>query len=398
MNGLLWALGSAATLMILGVAAELGARWWLRWRRLYYVWPPGLRIRRHPEPEVFPQLERVVRFEVNSDGERGDEVPRSRGSLYRVLVAGGSQTEGFLLDQPTSWPGMLQRLLGTPQHLQILGASRVHVGNIALSGVGSQALDLIFKRMLPRYTHLDSIIIMVGISDVYQWLEKGAPPSLRPSPVPASEVFSCHPEGPFGWSPQKLGLVELLRRFRRRFLRPLEVHERAGKWIGGARAMRARAKEVRTTVLDPAVMLDHFENHFRKLLDKAKAHADRVLVVRQPRFEKDYTPEELAHLWHGGVGKVWREEVTVFYSVEVASHLMVLIDARALRVADELGVEHLDLMPHIERSLKSYYDHCHFTPAGAAAVAEQVAASILRPPTPVRERSFQPLEHVSPAR
>ena len=98
--------------------------------------------------------------------------------------------------------------------------------------------------------------------------------------------------------------------------------------------MRARAKEVRTVVPDPACMVDNFENHLWKLLQKAKAHADRVLLVRQPWFKNDYTEEESARLWHGGVGNPQQEEVTVFYSVEVLCRLMALIDARALRVAE----------------------------------------------------------------
>ena len=388
MNGLPWVLAAAAALLIVGVSAELGARWWLRHRGVYYVWAPGFRVRRHSDPEVFPELKPVVRFEVNSDGERGDEVPGVSENLYRLLVAGGSAVEGYLLEQPTSWPSVLQRLLGTPEHLQLLGASRVHVGNIARSGVGSQALHLIFERVLPRYRHLDAIVIMVGISDVYQWLQNGAPASLQPAPVPVSEVFACHPEGPYGWRPRKLALVELLRRFRRRFLRPVVVEERAGRWMGRARAMRALANEVRTATPNPTPLLDHFEDHFRQLLKKAKAHAQRVLVVRQLCFDKDhYTREELAHFWHGGVGKAWQDEVTVFYSAGVVSRLMGLVDARAVLVAKEMDIEHLDLTPVLERSLTNYYDHCHFTPAGAAAVGAAVAGAILRRPIPATTRS-----------
>jgi lysophospholipase L1-like esterase len=372
---------ASAVLPLLALAAERAARWWLRHRGLYYVLSPGLRLQLHLDPEVFPRPDPVTRFEVNSEGERGDEVPRVRSheKLYRVLVAGGSQPEGYLLDQATSWPGALQRLLQMPEHLQRLGVSTVHVGSIARSGVGSEALDLILEAVLPRYPRLQAIIILVGVTDVFRWLEQGAPPS-PPSPARTSEVFMCHPEGPFGWKPKELALVELLLRLRLRWLRPVHVHERAGRWVGKARAMRARAKELRTTMPDPTSMLDHFEAHFRKLLERAKLHADRVLVVRQPWLDKDYTPEEAAQMWHGGVGQAWREEVTTYYSFEVVSRLMALLDARAARVAKELGLEQLDLMPILERSLKTYYDFCHLNPGGARAVAAAVAAAIVREP------------------
>src|SRR4249920_1134796 len=124
-------------LIVFFVTAELLVRQVLRHGRAYYVFPPGLRLRLHLDRDVFPELEPVARFEVNSDGERGNEVPRSRlgTSLYRVLVVGGSQPEGYLLDQDTAWPGALQQLLASPQHERALGVSSVHVGSIARSGV-----------------------------------------------------------------------------------------------------------------------------------------------------------------------------------------------------------------------------------------------------------------------
>jgi len=383
-----WIVASAALLLV-AVVAELAARWWLRHRSAYYVFPPGLRICMHPDPKVSPHLEPTVRFDINSDGERGDDVPRGRsgGALYRVLVAGGSQPEGYLLDQHTSWPGALHSMLQSPSHRARLGASAVHVGSIARSGVGSEALDLIFERVLPRYPRLQAIVILVGASDVLRWLEQGAP-SSPPARVRTEDVFRCHPEGRVGWKPGTLALEELIRRMRRRWLRPVDEHAGSCNWIGKARAMRARATEVRTTVPDPTPMLEHFEHHLRRLLDRARAHADRVLVVRQPWFQKDFTPDEAAHMWHGGVGQAWRQDVTSFYANEVLARLMAALDARAARVAEELGVEHLDLMAILEPSLEMYYDFFHATPAGARAAAAAVAGTLLRQP----QQSSLPLE------
>lgn len=378
-----WLVLLASVLLLVLAGAEVAARRWLRSRGRYYVFPPGLRLLLYPDPKVFPELERVVRFEVTSEGERGDEVPRGRAGerLYRVLVAGGSQPEGYLLDQRTCWPGALQRLLHTPDHLQRLGASKVHVGSIARSGVGAEALDLILERVLPRYPHLHVIVILVGASDVLQWLEQGAS-SSRPAPPGVRDVFMCHPEGPFRWRPNDLAMVELFRRLRRRWLRPVEVHNLAARWIGKARVMRARAITIQTTTADPAPMLDHFETHFRRVVERAQAHADRVLVIEQPWFDKPFTPEEAAHMWHGGLGQAWRTEITTYYSFEVVARLMARVNARAARVAKGLGVEHLDLMPLLEPSLEMYYDGFHATPAGAKTVAAAVAAVILRQPLP----------------
>src|SRR5439155_16534402 len=137
----------------------------------------------------------------------------------------------------------------------------------------------------------------------------------------AAGTFGCVPEQSFGWKPKTWAALELARRLRRSWQRPLEVRERAGGWLVAARRMRAQAKELRTSVPDPAPMLDRFEHHFRRLLLRAKSHADRVLVARQPWFEKRYTPEEAAKFWHGGLGKAWKETISVYYSLEVMNHL-----------------------------------------------------------------------------
>jgi len=356
---------------------EIGMRWWIRRSNLYYVFPPGWRMRLHLDRDTFPDFPPVVRFEINSEGERGNEVPRHADGLYRVLVAGGSQPEGAFLDQPSAWPAVLGRLLATPEHLRTLGASRVHVGNIGRSGVGSAELDLVFERVLPRYPRLQLIAVLVGVSDVMHWLERGCPRVFRP--VRATDVFKCHPQGPFGWRPRALAVTESLRRARYRWLRPVEVHPRAGAWIARARAMRASAKEIRTTLPDPAPMLDHFEFHFERVLRRAGAHADRVLVIRQPWLDKDFSPEEAAHMWHGALGEPWRTEVSTYYSLDIFNRLMSLLDRRATAVCDALGVEHVDLMPLLDQSLATFHDGLHCTPAGAEAVAAAVSDAILGP-------------------
>ena len=372
-----WIAGAAGGLLLLGAAAEVAARWTIR-RSGYYVLPPGLRNHLTPDPEVFPNLERFVRFEVNSQGERGDELPAEAG-LYRILVAGGSQPEGYLLDQQTNWPGALQHLLNRPEHLAALNAPRVHVGNIARSGVGSEALDLILDRVLPRYPRLSAIVVLVGASDVLRWLEVGAPPT-PPPPVRVSEVFRVHPEMSFRWRPRQLAVLEVVRRVRHQWLRPVQFHQHACRWIARARSMRARATVVRTAMPDATPMLAHFDAHFRRLLERATAHADRVIVVRQPWFAKPKTSDEVALMWHGGIGQAWHEEVTTFYSLEVLSGLMSQLDRRAAAIAEALDVEHLDLMPVLDGSVQTYYDFFHATPAGARVIAAAVAESIVRAP------------------
>lgn len=372
-----WIVGLALAALV-GVALELAARWWIRHRTRHHVWEPGLRLELHQVRELFPQAEPVVRFEVNADGERGGPVRRDEPGLYRCLVAGGSAAEGIALDQPTSWPGALEGLLNRPEYLGSLGARRAHVGNIGRGGISSRHLDVIFEHLLPEYPRLDLILIMVAANDVVLWLEDGAPP-VAPAAVDVRDVFPIHPERPFGWGPRGWALRDLAGRLRRAWLRPVEVREQAGAWVAPARKMRAEAKELRTGVPDPSVILDSFQDHFWRLLRRAAAHADRVIVVRQPWFQKDYNAEEAARLWHGGLGKAWKQQITVYYAQQVLNRLMGLVDERAVAVAEELSIEHLDLRPVLAPSLDNFYDFVHYTPEGAAIIARTIADLVVRP-------------------
>ena len=376
-----WAAG-VLTAALAGVAAELAARWWIRRHTRYHVWPPGTRLELRSDVTICPQLDRRVRFDVNADGERGGNVRKHEAGLFRVLAAGGSSVECFALNEHASWPGALERILNAPENLRALGARRVHVGNIGRSGVSSRHLDLILERVLPDYGRLAVIVIMVGGSDTFQWFEQGAPATRSSAPLVADEVFAVHPEMRFGWKPRQWAMIELARRVRRRWLRPLEVREDAGKWLPAACKMRAEARDVRTTLPDPGGLLDSFEFHFRRALQRAQAHADRVLVLRQPWFEKEYTAEEAACFWHGGMGKAWKQTVTTYFSLDVVNQVMHLLDARVARVAEQLGVEYRNLRSALAPSLENYYDYMHYTPAGAAVVAREVAAALLAPPSP----------------
>lgn len=386
----------AAVAAVFIVTAELGARWWIRWCTRYYVWTPGMRLDVRQHPDLFPELEPRVRHEINADGERGDEAGTYEDGLFRILTVGGSSVECYALDQSTSWPGQLAQLLNRPDALERLGARRVHVGNIGHSGVGAAELDMILDKVLPNYDHLDAIIVMVGASTAYHWLEDGAPPARSPSVVPEEALFARNPRQAFGWSLRASALVELARRLRQALFRPVEVKENVGDWLVAGRAMRAEAAEIRTTVPDAGAVLRHFDHHFRRALRRAAERAPRVVVLRQPWLDREkYNAEEEARFWHGGIGRPWKEKVSVYFSVGVINRILSLIDARVVAVAEELGLTHLNLRPVMNQGLRHFYDHDHFTPEGATVAARTIAdalvgAAPIAEPPPRARRLTQP--------
>jgi hypothetical protein len=369
---------SALSLLLLFVLSELSARVLLRLFGQYFVGAPFARTRMEIDRTALPSLEPVVHFEINDGGERGDMLPKDWRNTYRVLVAGGSAAECYFLDQKTSWPYVIQSVLNRPESLKKLGVERVHVGNISRSLVACQHIHRMLECTLHRYERLDVIVFMIGASDLVHWFEKKTPPVVEDEEFPPSMIFAKHPEGPFGWGPRTLALRRIASYWNKRLRRPIEIRTRAGKGITKARAMRARAKKVLDTVPDPAPMLDHFELYLRKLLELAKSRARRVILVRQPWFDKEYTPDEAKMMWSFGTGRPYVEEVTTYYSHAVAWKLMREIDARASAIARSVGVEQLDLMPLIERSLDMYYDEYHHTPKGCTVVGTKVAEAILK--------------------
>lgn len=356
------------------VVAELAARAVIRRGREYRVWAPGSRLLMKLEPGVLPSQGETVRFDVNRDGERGDDPPADVAGTYRILVAGGSAVECYFLDQPQSWPEVLKRELARPERLAKLGARAVHVGNLGKSLIGTEQIAKIFENVLPRYEKLDCVVFMVGASNVVNWLMKKTPATFPEDAAPPSDVYDVRPDLPFGWRPGRLALKEILKRRRTLHLRPVVVREGAGKRLAAARAMRRRATTILGTTPDPTPMVEHFAARFRALLRLTKAKAGRVVVVRQPWFDKDYTDAERAVLWHGAQGQPYVEDVKTYYAFEVVSRLMELVDARMAEVAAEEGAECLNLRPRLEHSLRTFYDFLHFTPEGAEVTGRTIAA------------------------
>ena len=358
------------------VVAELSARTWIRWRQRYYCWPPYTRFHMPLDPAVFRGGDRLVRFEVNRLGERGDAPPRRCDDVYRVLVAGGSAAECYYLDQASSWPGALQRQLSTQQVCGTLGVRAAHVGNIARSLVPCRAIRFQLEKLLPQLPRSDVALLMVGASDLVTWLENGTPARIEDGGYALDSIFGLHPQVQFGWTPGSMALRRAASSLYRACARPVAHRETSGKRLAANRAMRAAAKELLTGIADPTPMLRHYENDLRGVIRILRQYSGRVVVLPQMWIEKDFSPEEARQMWMFAAGKPYKQQVDRYYSHAVIWPLLRTIYGISERVAREEGVESLDLQRHVPCDLEHYYDDMHHTPKGCELVARLITTHI----------------------
>ncbi len=365
-----------ALLAVLGWC-ELTTRRWLARRGFYSRYRPHYRELAHLDAKALPQLTRVVRIETNRDGERGGPPPARGEEAYRALVLGGSAAECYYLDQEEVWSRVVERRLSTPEALARIGKPRVHVGNIARSGLRVEHLQVLFERSLPRYPRLDLVVLMVGASDLITWVERKMPRVVTEPTPAAGRIYEHHPEGPWGWGWRTSAIGLVARELARSLLHPVTHSHGVGAWLTAARKMRAEAPRVITETPDASVMLDHMEVGLRAMLRTARAVSNRVLLVRQPWLGKQLTAEEQKLMWNYGFGRPYKEQVDTYLSPAVIDDLLTQVASRCGAVAREMGAEELDLLPQLERTGRTFYDFMHFTAYGSERVGELVAEAIL---------------------
>jgi hypothetical protein len=376
----------AGALAVLSIVGEIVARAVIRRRGGYYRYQPFWRTRLDFAPGEMPGFPPSAMMEINADGERGDPPPAPGEPCYRVLVVGGSAAECSTLDQSQTWCAVAQRILGDPLNLAALGVPRVHVGNVSRAILPVEEIHWMLEKMLPRYRSLDAVLLMVGGADVIRWVEGGTPSVAPRGRLAIDRLFERHPEIRFGWRPRQTAYWRMLADLNRRTRRPLVVDPRGISWMDEVRRMRAEAPGRVDRVPDPAPMLDNFERHLRALVETARAKARRVVLVRQPWFGPDPTPEEEAMFWNFGLGRPYKEKVSTYLTPRVVDELMRAMDARAVFVAESLGIEHVDVPGRMERGAHTFYDELHFTPTGAEQVGRLVAAALLAEPLANRRR------------
>jgi lysophospholipase L1-like esterase len=363
---------AAASAVVGLVVSELIARVWVKSRDRWYIHQPFARRHTTIATDVLPQLPEVATFEANADGERGGPVPANPSQVLRVVVAGGSAAECYLLDQDATSSAVLERELAS--HPKV--TQSVHVGNIARSLITCRKINAILGRALPHLESLDAVVLMVGASDLVDWFEAKTPDTIDEPPFELANYVAEHPEGPFAWKPKQMALYQIVRGLNVRLRRPVEVKKRAGGSIAKHRAARAATDNLLTEAPDPAPMLESFEHHLRALIETCRVSAKHVIIAQQPWLDRDFTDDDKARLWNFGQGSPYRGALDAYYDIDLVRSLMERVDEVAARVGDDLGAPRVDLRQFVPSDFEHYYDFLHHTPIGAELVGAAIAKTI----------------------
>jgi len=359
------------------VGAELASRAWLSSRGRYYVWPPHWRAEIQLDPKGLPWLPPVARWTINSQGERGAEPPKDWSDTARIVVAGGSTTECYFLDQEATWAEQLSGLLNAPGVPQRFGAERVHVGNIGRSVMDAEFQTTIFEKVLPNYDRLDLVVLFMGNSEAVRWMHLREAQQYPTQQPPTSHLFGAHPEGPFGWTPQTLAGRRIASGLMRRYMNRTDMLERAGKRLAELRARRANAAHWIEEMSDPQPLLDHYDESLRGLLALLKTKAQRVLYIAQPWLDRPLDAEEQLRTWNYGFGRPYQEVLDTYYRYDVACQMLNAVRVKGLEVANLCEVDVYDMSGAVPHDWDHYYDSLHHTPLGNRVVAERIADRIL---------------------
>lgn len=322
----------------------------------------------YPEPDAVYGIVEPAHFRTDARGIRAPEPPEDRQTL-RLLCVGGSTTECTYLDDTETWPALTARLLSERN-----GAEDAWAGNAGISGFDT-AEHLAFIKDSPLLKGIDCVIVQPGINDLWRFLageedriryDRFAQASAPATGRPAEEALL-----PPYWTRSKvISLYHTTRRLREQ---SAALDPAAAEGIGGGeyriRRQRRAEASLTDTLPDLTAGLSGYESRIRATI--ATAHDRRVEIrfTTQPVLWAEGLPEDVqARCWFG-----WLPDGK-YLTLAALRRAMDAYNETLLRVCAETNVPCVDLGA-LSGNPEYFYDDCHFTEAGARAVAEHIAAA-----------------------
>jgi len=311
----------------------------------YYVWSPNIHTIFVPYPDAMPGVYGKSRFITNSKGIRGGEF--SYKHTYKILTIGGSTTECLYLDQPETWPHILEDILNSS-----LSNQKVWVGNVGKSGLNTRHHIIEMKYLLSQYQDIDTAIMMIGVNDLHARLNRDINYDSFFIDREHSEyflinrVFDRYPENHHRRLHEKTAVWNLIERIRSSYYGFNEklIQDNAGRVYIAWRKHRREAREIRDTLPDMSSALDEYRRNINFIIDEAQKRSIRIILVTQPVLWRDKLPKELDDLlWFGGIGNFQAESGKIYYSAGALHNGIILYNEVLLEVCRERAVEYIDL-------------------------------------------------------
>lgn len=303
---------------------------------------------------INPRLDPVIVNKRNSIGLRGPEPPANFDSVLSVVTVGGSTTECFFLNDDSTWPARLGKLLSKD-------LNNVWVNNAGLSGhstFGHQVLlDDHLLKIKPKV-----ILFLTGINDVEndgpsfhdKLNTKGAYPDFVHYIYNNSEVLNV--------------VVNLFRGLRAQKINnttdewrpPMQNHELN---IDPAKAREELEKQKK--------YLNNYGKRIEALADTCINHGILPVFITQPWLYGEGI-DSVTHVdlssYNTGNGRNGRLywDILQLYNQEVKT------------ICGKKQIPVIDLASKMPKNSLYYYDGTHYTNEGAGKIAHLVAEDLLR--------------------
>lgn len=334
----------------------------LRPEKPFHTRGPNLRNTFQPDPAYLPGIEGESHFTTGPDGLRAAAPPHAAKSI-RVITLGGSTTECVYLDDTETWSARLAAHVSKPE--------KVWVGNAGISGFDLQD-HLQFVELSPALDGARALIIQPGINDLWRFLANEVEAMdygrfeervVAPSKATPIDVAPYRPL----WTRSRV--IQLYHTVRRESPPPEQQEGIGGREYQIRRDKRSAAEK--TAELPPLVEgLARYRSRIEALIAAAQRRGVPVLFTTQPVvWRADLSPEAEARCWFG-----WLPDGR-YLTLAALREAMDQYNETLKQTCAAQGVPCVDLSP-LNGSEAYFYDDCHFTEAGAEAVAHLVGPDL----------------------
>ena len=329
----------------------------------YYVWPPNLEYIFFPNSSIFHGISGESIFTINSLGYRGIEF-KEHENEYRILIVGGSTSEGLYLDNEETWSyHLMDKLEKTKDNKKVITM------NIGKSGHGLRN-NILALKYLPEDYEPDLIIMITGANDMlFKLSRKEAWKPFNENEFNNTEGYTFSVSPGYTWKSTIIYKVYKVLDLKFKKIKP---QDGIGNTLVENRLKRKNAKNWINETPNLNLALEDYERNLKRFINLSKENNITLIFLTQPYLWKEnMTQEEDASLWMtNDFGDIYYPAETMIYSIDA-------FNKRLLKVCENnKDIYCIDLDKDVPKTLDYFYDDMHFNENGARVVAEKLSLYI----------------------